>query len=127
MSITIRECFQTHLLFEALAVCLTFHYFANQLQNLSCNHLVIYTDSSNTVDVFNCLRASAPYNRIIISTMNVVLDHDIDFQVLHVHGVDNPVANAISHFKNDLAVSLYPGLFIQNFGPLRDALGVVWI
>ena len=41
--------------FEALAVCLTFYYFANQLQNLSCNCLVIYTDSSNTVDVFNSL------------------------------------------------------------------------
>jgi hypothetical protein len=25
--------------------------------------------------------------------MNVVLDHDIDFRVLHVRGFDNPVAS----------------------------------
>ena len=113
--------------FEALTVCSTFHYFANQLQNLGCNHLVIYTDSSNTVNIFNSLQASAPYNCIIISTMNVVLDHNINFQVLHVRGMDNPVTDAISCFKNDLAVSLCPGLVIRNFEPPRDALGVVQI
>ena len=59
--------------------------------------------------------------------MNVVLDHDIDFRVLHVRGVDNPVADAISRFKNDLAVSLCPGLVIRSFEPPRDALGVVQI
>ena len=109
--------------FEALAVCSTFHYFATQLPNSDCNRLVIYTDSSNTVDIFNSLRASAPYNRMLISAMNVVLDHDIDFRVLHVRGVDNPIADAISRFKNDLAVSLCPGLVIRNFEPPRDALG----
>ena len=48
--------------FEALAVCSTFHYFAERIQVLGCNRLVIYTDSSNTVDIFNSLRASTPYN-----------------------------------------------------------------
>ena len=46
--------------------------------------------------------------------MSLVLDHEIDFQVLHVRGIDNPVANALSHFKNDLAVSICPGLVIQD-------------
>ena len=77
--------------------------------------------------MFNSLRASDPYNRILILAMNVVLDHDIDFRVLHIRGVDNPVADAISRFKNDLAVSLCPGLVIQSFEPPRDVLGVVQI
>jgi hypothetical protein len=81
--------------------------------------------SSNTVDIFNSLRASTPYNRILISAINVVLDHDIDFRVLHVRGVDNPIADAVSRFKNDLAVSLCPGLVIQNFEPPQDAMGAV--
>ena len=55
--------------------------------------------------------------------MDVTLDHKIDFRVLHVHGIDNPIADAISHFKNDLAVSLCLGLVIRNFEPPRDALG----
>ena len=59
--------------------------------------------------------------------MNVILDHDIDFRVLHVCGMDKPVAIAISRFKNDLAVSLCPGLVIQSFEPPRDVLGVVQI
>ena len=113
--------------FEALAVCLTFHYFAKWLPNLGCNHLVVYTDSSNTVNIFNFLWASAPYNCILISAMDVILDHDIDFWVLHVCGMDNPVADAIYHFKNDLAVSLCPGLVIQNFKPPQDVLGVVQV
>jgi hypothetical protein len=56
--------------------------------------------------------------------MNVVLDHDIDSRVLHIRGVDNIIADALSRFKNDLAVSLCPGLIIQPFQPPRDALGV---
>ena len=84
---------------------------------------MIYTDSSNTVDIFSSLRAIAPYNQLLISTMNVVLDHQIDFRVLHVRGVDNPIADALSRFKNDLTISLCPGLIIQTFEPPQDALG----
>ena len=57
--------------------------------------------------------------------MDVTLDHEINFHILHVRSVDNPIADAISHFKNDLAVSLCPGLVIWNFKPPQDALGVV--
>jgi len=50
--------------FEALAVCSVIH--------LSCNftktsRLIIYTDNSNTFDIFNSLRALPPYNHILIS------------------------------------------------------------
>jgi len=85
---------------------------------------VIYSDNTNTVDIFNSLHASSPYNQLLISAMNVVLDHNIDFRVLHVRGIDNRIADAISRFKNDLAVSLCSGLVIQSFESPRDALGV---
>jgi hypothetical protein len=109
--------------FEVLAVCSVFHHVAN-----SCNApphcLVIYSDSSNTVDIFNTLHAIAPYNRLIISAMNVVLDHHIDYRVLHMQGVDNPIADAVSCYKNDLAASLCPRLVIHTFEPPQDVLGV---
>ena len=107
--------------FEALAGCSVFH-FVSSLP-LTPNRLVIYSDNTNTVDIFNSLRAIAPYNRLLISAMSLVLDHEIDFQVLHVRGIDNPVANALSRFKNDLAVSICPGLVIQTFQPPQDATG----
>ena len=46
--------------FEALAVCSVFH-FVSSLP-LTLNRLVIYSDNTNTVDIFNSLRAIAPYN-----------------------------------------------------------------
>jgi hypothetical protein len=108
--------------FEALAVCSAFHSATSLIE--SPHRLVIYSDNTNTVDIFNSLRTSAPYNRLLISAMNVILDHNIDFRVLHVRGIDNPIADAISRFKNDLAVSLCAGLVIRSFEPPRDALGV---
>ena len=45
-------------------------------------------------------------------------------QPYHIRGVDNIIADTISRFKNDLAVSLCLGLVIRNLEPPRDALGV---
>ena len=84
---------------------------------------MIYADNSNTVDIFSFLQASSPYNQLLVSAMKVVLDHNIDFWVLHIRGADNIVVDALSHFENDLAISLYPGLIIQSFQPPQDALG----
>ena len=90
-------CASEHIFFfKALAVCSTFHYFAQHPPGLSHNRLVVYTDSTNTVDIFNSLRASASYNHILISSVDIALDHEVDFHVLHVRGIDNPIADAIS-------------------------------
>ena len=112
-----------HIFFKALAICSVFHQFVNILWNLDHHRLVIYSDSTNSVDIFNYLWAINPYNCILISAVNVVLDHDIDFWVLHIHGVDNPIADALSCFNNNLAVSLCPGSVIQTFKPLKMRWG----
>ncbi len=84
---------------------------------------MIYSDNTNSVDIFNSLRAIAPYNQLLISAMNIVLDHKIDYWVLHVREVDNPIADAVLCLRNDLVVSLCSGLVIHPFEPPRDALG----
>jgi hypothetical protein len=114
---------EKHFFFKALAVCSAFHSAALLIESPHC--LVIYSDNTNTINIFNTLCASALYNQLLISAMNVVLDHNIYFWVLHVCGIDNPIANTILHFKNDLAVSLCSGLVIQSFEPPHDALGVI--
>ena len=119
---SVSNCFSAYFL---LAICSVFLQFVNVLLSLDCHRLVIYSDSTNSVDIFNSLWAINAYNCILISAVNIVLDHDIDFWVLHVCGINNPIANALSRFNNDLAVSLCLGLVIWTFKPPQDALGAV--
>ncbi|KAJ7471116.1 hypothetical protein FB451DRAFT_1253038 [Mycena latifolia] len=107
--------------YEALCVCAALHQAAAFLPKGS--RLTIYTDSSNSVDIFNSLKALPSYNDILKSAVDILLLHDIELRVLHVRGKLNTVADAISRWKNSLAVSLVPRLSILPFSPPQDALG----
>ena len=105
--------------YEALAVtsCI--------LHNVPRNsrRLVIYTDNHNTVDIWHSLKASAPYNDLLIIAIDSLIDRDIDMRVLHIPGDGNTVADALSRFNNALALQLVPLLHIVNFTPPRGTLG----
>ncbi|KAJ7222738.1 hypothetical protein B0H12DRAFT_1031238, partial [Mycena haematopus] len=107
--------------YEALCVCAALHHAATLLPTGA--RLTIYTDSSNSVSMFNSLKALPAYNDILKSAVDVLLARDIDLRVLHVAGKLNSVADAISRWKNDIAIALVPGLTIHPFTPPRDALG----
>jgi hypothetical protein len=109
--------------FEALCVCAAFHDVAEL--GFHTTTLVTYTDNKNTVDIFNSLRASEVYNPILKSTINIALANDFHFRVLHVPGVENTVADALSRNNLALALSLVPDLQIQTFLPPQDALGAL--
>jgi hypothetical protein len=127
----LREGFQSHLpanppkgtifFFEALAVCSAIHH----MPNLSPkpHRVTIYSDNENTVNIFNTLRASPDYNMILKSAVDVMIAHDLDIQVVHVAGEKNVIADALSRWKNDLAISLIPRLRISLFQPPLDVLG----
>jgi hypothetical protein len=106
---------------EALAVCSAIHAIPDT--DPLPRRVVIYTDNSNTVDIFNSLRASKPYNRILMSAVDVLITHNIDLRVYHVPGHENVIADALSCFHNDVALQLVPGLIIDNFTPPQDAMG----
>ncbi|KAJ7254013.1 hypothetical protein B0H12DRAFT_1017210 [Mycena haematopus] len=107
--------------FEALCVCSAIHHAARLLPRDS--RLTIYTDSSNTVDIFNSLKALPAYNNILMSAVDVLLHHSIELRVLHVPGKLNTVADTISRWNDRLAAALVPGLVVQPFKPPRDTLG----
>ncbi|KAJ7078632.1 hypothetical protein C8R43DRAFT_910331 [Mycena crocata] len=107
--------------YEALCVCAALHQAALILPKGS--RLTIYTDSSNSVDIFNSLKALPAYNDILKSVVDVQLELDIELRVLHVPGKLNLVADSISHWKNALAVELVPGLVIHPFIPPQNVLG----
>jgi hypothetical protein len=109
--------------FEALCVCSAFHDVVGL--SIETKTLVIYTDNTNTVDIFNSLCASEAYNPILKSAIDVALKHGINFRVLHVPGSDNTIADALSRNNLDLAQSLVPGIQLEPFQPPRDALGAI--
>ncbi|KAJ6463625.1 hypothetical protein C8R47DRAFT_992587 [Mycena vitilis] len=106
--------------YEALCVCAAVHHASTIMPRGS--RLTVYTDSSNTVDIFNSLKALPAYNDILKSAVDVQLARAIELRVLHVPGELNKVADAISRWKNRVAVGLVPGLTIQPFAVPDDAL-----
>ena len=85
--------------------------------------MVIYSDNQKTVDVWHSLSASAPYNHLLMLGIDELVRFKIDARVVHIPSADNVVANALSHFNNDLALRLAPGLEISSFLPPHSTLG----
>lgn len=84
---------------EGLAVCSAIHAICNMAEVPS--RMLIYTDNKNVVAMFNTLRAQPPYNSILISVMDILIEHSIDLQVEHVSRHLNNVADALSHFQHE--------------------------
>lgn len=108
--------------FEYLAVCCAVH-IAVQFPQIT--RLLIATDNTNTFDIFASLSAQPIYNPILMSTINVLLRHNLALRVFYIPGPQNIVADALSRYKNDLAMKLVSGLQIETFPPPQDALGAV--
>ena len=87
------------------------------------SRLLIFSDNTNSVDIFHSLRSLPPYNGLLKHTVSLLLTHGISLRVVHIPGVDNGVADSLSRFENDRALSLCPGLSISDFQPPREALG----
>lgn len=109
---------------EALCVTSAIHHFFSQPQ-LSSKKLVIYTDNTNTVDIFNSLKCLPPYNSLLRHTVDLLLQNDHQLRVIHVPGKLNLVADALSRRQPLRAIQLVPHLSIDLFEPPRAALGLV--
>jgi hypothetical protein len=107
--------------FEALAVCSAVHALHNMPNPPS--RMLIYSDNTNAVAMFNSLRAHPPYNSILLSAVDVLLQYEVDLRVEHVPGCDNGVADALSRFQNERVLEQAPAACLYDFEPPRDALG----
>lgn len=109
--------------YEALCVLSALHHASNSLPMPS--RIIIFTDNTNTVDIFNSLRAQPAYNAILKSAVDVLLASDHQLRVLHVPGEENTVADAISRQEFNCALTLCPELHISFFQPPQLPLGAV--
>lgn len=107
--------------FEALAVVSVVDA-ATRLPSIPAR-LLIYSDNTNTVDIFHSLRSLPPYNNLLKFTVTLLLKHNISLRVMHVPGVQNSVADSLSRFENAKAIALYPGLTVSSFQPPRVTMG----
>ena len=81
--------------------------------------LLVFSDNTN----FHSLRSLPSYNDLLKFTVSLLVKHDISLRVVHVPGVNNSVADALSQFENTRAISECPGLSISSFQPPCVALG----
>lgn len=87
-------------------------------------HITIFTDSSNTVDIFNSLRATPPYNQILLCANDILINREVQLRVLHIPGELNTVADALSRRYYMWVKSFVPDLKINDFSPPQQVLGV---
>ncbi|KAG2148201.1 uncharacterized protein EDB93DRAFT_1085024 [Suillus bovinus] len=87
--------------------------------------VAIFTDNLNSVSMFNSLAALPPYNWLLMTAVDSILAAQVDFRIFFILGMDNMVADHLSHWKNAEAQNASPGLTILPFEPPRNTLGVV--
>ncbi|KAF8801432.1 hypothetical protein BYT27DRAFT_7226799 [Phlegmacium glaucopus] len=87
------------------------------------HRLAVLTDSSNTFDLFNTLRALPTYNPILVTVVDLLLASKIQLRVFHIPHNENKVADALSRLDDVTAKHLQPGLSITPFSPPQFMLG----
>jgi hypothetical protein len=110
--------------YEALAVVSALQWALTSLASPP-RRIAIFTDSSNTVDLFHMLRAQPCYNPLLLTSVDLLLRHGHQLRVFHVTSEDNAVADSLSRLHGDLALSIVPDLSISTFIPPPIGLGAV--
>ena len=67
------------------------------------SRLLVFSDNTNSVDIFHSLRSLPPYNGLLKFTVSLLIAHGISLRVVHVPGVDNSIADSLSRFENEKA------------------------
>jgi hypothetical protein len=107
--------------FEALAVTVAI---LDAVIRQPYQYIAVFSDNLNMVSMFNSLAALPPYNWLLMVVVDAILDAEVNFRVFFVPGVDNMVADHLSHWKNCEAELVSPGLYICPFTLPQNVLGV---
>ena len=88
------------------------------------SRLLVFSDNTNTVDIFHSLRSLPPYNSLLKYTVSLLIKFNISLRVAYVPGVENIVADALSRFENMQVLAACLGLSISSFQPPCMAMPV---
>lgn len=81
--------------------------------------LLIYTDSINSADMYNTMRAHAGYNDLLMTAVETLIDKSISLRVFHIPGESNTIADALSRSYFPLINQQQPQLTLYQFQPPR--------
>ncbi|KAJ3747637.1 hypothetical protein DFH05DRAFT_1601498 [Lentinula detonsa] len=106
---------------ELLAILSALHHIASMSTPLY--HLLIYSDSLDSVQVLNSLAVKeSSHNSILLAIAGIILKTGIDFRVRHVPGKDNIRADLLSRLLLHDFKLQFPSYRIRTFEPLRELL-----
>jgi hypothetical protein len=106
---------------ELLAIVSAIDHVAHLAQ--TPHKLLIYTDSLDSVGVFNSLRASeAIHNGPLKAAASLLMRSGIDLHVCHIEGKKNIRADLLSHLLLDEYSRLYPSDRVRLFSPPKELL-----
>lgn len=107
---------------EAFMVCCAICWAANLAHSFPTpiHQVVIYTDNSNTINIFISLKVHGVFNVMLKFTVDILLTYDFDLQVIYLAGSDNMVADLLSHQCLDNLFVLKPDLHVLPSIPLKS-------
>jgi hypothetical protein len=108
---------------EALTVLSAIQHVCTSRSRSIPTRLAIFCDNSNTVDMFNTLRASPDMNPILLAAVDLAIEHNLLFRVFHIAGDANTLADALSRSDWSTISSLSPQLRVALFEPPPVRLG----
>jgi hypothetical protein len=89
--------------------------------------LLLYTDSLDSVGVFDSLRASEPiHNGPLKAAASLLMRSGIDLRVCHIEGKKNIRADLLSRLLFDEYARLYPSDRVRLFTPPKELLPARW-
>jgi len=111
---------------ELLAILSAIHYIASNFTHPpAC--LLIFTDSLDSVGVFNSLSAAQPmHSGVLLGIAQVILCSGIDLRVRHIEGKQNIKADLLSCLLFDEFHRKFPSICVCLFDPPRDLLPARW-
>lgn len=89
------------------------------------SRIVIYSDSSNTVDIFSSFRSEPTFNHLLLAAADAIMKYHVDLRVLHIPGAENVVADAISRLHISSILDIMPDFQLSYFQPPRFPLGAM--
>ncbi|KAJ6627570.1 hypothetical protein B0H10DRAFT_1779760, partial [Mycena sp. CBHHK59/15] len=102
--------------FEAFRVCWCLHQVADLVQangSVKVRTIANYTDNKNTFNIFHFLRAMPEYNKILKSSIDILISLNFSLHMLLVPWKKNIVTDTLSHWLNEDTVHAYPTLLID--------------
>ncbi|KAJ7150093.1 hypothetical protein C8R43DRAFT_887575 [Mycena crocata] len=89
--------------------------------------LLVWTDSLDSVAVFNSLGAAEPiHNSVLLAIAGIVLRTGIEIRLRHIEGKKNVRADLLSRLLIDEYSEKFPSDKIRLFTPPRDLLPAPW-